>query len=466
MSRVRFSKLVNNFCYFLIFFLVVSYSISPKLFSKLNINFGVPVYTTELVILIITVLLLSRILLNGGKITINAPLKLEFMLFFLIFLISLFTGLFLYEDSEFVLRQSALFYYSIFYFLVIFALGDVENLLKLKFIFWLFFISVNLMAVKYFISIFGINFFKVIGVTIEGMGGAGYFYISLLMIIEISLLMYMKKNIYTVIFFIDIIFLLAVAVLYSIRGDWVALIAALLFFWIIVGITPGLKRVLHNFNVVLLSSVIIITLVGLFVYIYNIGSSLSLFIKIKREFLSIFDVFLGNLSSSGTATRWRLNANLNTIWRLINWNEMFRDVLTKPVLGFGFGNKFLSYSAVALGWTTGVREGWVESHNYLISFLYRSGFLGLGSFILIIVSFFRKVFRFLRNCLDERIKIIIAGLASCIIYILVLGLLEVVLEIPYMGSFLWIIMGFIMVIINYYNKRTGNISSNDSKRTD
>jgi len=82
------------------------------------------------------------------------------------------------------------------------------------------------------------------------------------------------------------------------------------------------------------------------------------------------------------------------------------------------------------------------------------------------VSFFRKVFRFLRNCLDERIKIIIAGLASCIIYILVLGLLEVVLEVPYMGSFLWIIMGFIMVIINYYNKRTGSISRNESKGTD
>jgi len=466
MLRLRFSKLVNNFCYFLILFLIISYSISPKLFSKININFGVPVYTTELVILIITVLLLSKVLLDGGKMIINVPLKLEFMLFFLIFLISLFTGLFLYEDSEFVLRQSALFYYSIFYFLVIFALSDVDNLLKLKYIFWLFFISVNLMAAKYFISIFGINFFKIIGFTIKGMGGAGYFYISLLLIIEVSLLMYMKKSVYTIVFFIDIIFLLAVAVLYSIRGDWVALIAALLFFWIIVGITPGLKRVLHNFNVVLLSSVIIITLVGLFVYIYNIGSSLSLFIKIKREFLSIFDVFLGDLSSSETATRWRLNANLNTIWRLINWNEMFRDVLTKPVFGFGFGNKFLSYSAVALGWTTGVREGWVESHNYLISFLYRSGFLGLGSFILIIVSFFRKVFRFLRNCLDERIKVIIAGLVSCIIYILVLGLLEVVLEVPYMGSFLWIIMGFIMVIINYYNKRTGSISRNESKGTD
>ena len=456
--RLRFSKLVNNFCYFLILFLVVSYSISPKLFSKLNINIGVPLYTTELVLLFMTVLLLLKVLLNGGKIIINAPLKLEFMLFFLVFLISLFTGLFLYEDSEFVLRQSALFYYSIFYFLVIFALSDIENLTKLKFIFWLFFITVNLLAIKYTISVFNISFFKIIGFTIEGMGGAGYFYISLLLIIEVSFLMYMKKNILTVIFFIDIFLLLAATAFYGVRGDWIALMAALLFLWIIVGTTPGLKRVLHNYNMVILSSVIIITLIGLYIYMYNIGTSHNLFLKMKREFLSIFDIFLGNLSDSESATRWRVNANLSAMWRLINWNEMFRDVLSKPLLGFGFGNKFLSYSTIALGWTTGIREGWVESHNYLLSFLYRSGFLGLGSFILIIVSFFRKVFRFLRNCIDERIKIIIAGLTSCIIFILVIGLMEVALEIPYMGSFLWIIMGFIMVIINYYNKKTEGIS--------
>ena len=290
------------------------------------------------------------------------------------------------------------------------------------------------------------------------MGGAGYFYISLLLIIEVSFLMYMKKNILTVIFFIDIFLLLAATAFYGVRGDWIALMAALLFLWIIVGTTPGLKRVLHNYNMVILSSVIIITLIGLYIYMYNIGTSHNLFLKMKREFLSIFDIFLGNLSDSESATRWRVNANLSAMWRLINWNEMFRDVLSKPLLGFGFGNKFLSYSTIALGWTTGIREGWVESHNYLLSFLYRSGFLGLGSFILIIVSFFKKVFRFLRNCMDERIKIIIAGLTSCIIFILVIGLMEVALEIPYMGSFLWIIMGFIMVIINYYNKKTEGIS--------
>jgi len=43
------------------------------------------------------------------------------------------------------------------------------------------------------------------------------------------------------------------------------------------------------------------------------------------------------------------------------------------------------------------------------------------------------------------------------VYILVLGMFEVVLEIPYMGSFLWMIMGLVIVITNYYNKKISTI---------
>ena len=457
MLKLKFSRLTDNFNYFLILFLVVGYSLSPKLFSKININFGIPLYTTELIIFFIIVLLLSKVFLNDGKLVMAAPLRLEFMLFYLIFLISIFTGLFLYKDFAFVLRQSALFYYSIFYFLIILTFSEIDNLLKLKVIFWLFFISTNLMAFKYFVSIFGVNFFNIIGVRIEGMGGSGYFYISLLLILEIVFLMYMKKNVFTAIFFIDIVFLMAVNILYSVRGSWVATVVAVIFLWIFIGITPGLRRVFNNFNVVLLSSVLIIIFLGFFVYIYQIGSSNNLFIQIKREFLSIFDVILGNISSPNTQTRWRLNANVNTMWRLVIWKEMFGNILMKPVFGFGFGSKFLSSNAAILGWSTGISVGWVESHNYFLSFLFRNGFLGLGSFILIFVNFFRYVFKFFRNCEEERIKIIIIGLISCLIYILTLGLFEVVLEVPYMGSFLWIIMGFVIVIINYYNKQSSTI---------
>ncbi len=463
MLKIKFNNLVNNLGYLLILFLIISYSISPKLFSKININFGIPIYITEFIIFFVVLLFFIKILLNNGKLAIEIPLRMEFKLFYLIFLISLFSGLFLYKDFAFVLRQSALFYYSIFYFLVILIFRDNSSLLKIKFIFWLFFISVNLVAIKYFISVFGINFFDIIGVTIEGMGGSGYFYISLLLIIEIGLLVYMKKRILTIVFFADIVLLIAVAVFYRVRGNWVAIVVAVIAFWIFIGITPGLKRILHNFNFILVSSIIIIIFLGLLIYFYKVSIPGILFTQIQREFLSIFDFLSGNLSDSGAATRWRLNANLNTMWRLITWREMFIEILNKPILGFGFGSKFISGNTILGGWTVGTSQGWVEAHNYFLSFLYRSGFLGLGSFIFIIVNFFRYTFRFLRNCKEQIIKLMIISLMSCIIYILVLGMLEVVLEVPYMGSFLWIIMGVVIVIINYHNKVSNNSRNNRGK---
>jgi O-antigen ligase len=142
---------------------------------------------------------------------------------------------------------------------------------------------------------------------------------------------------------------------------------------------------------------------------------------------------------------------------------MFSEVLSKPILGFGFGSKFISGNTILGGWSVGTSQGWVEAHNYFLSFLYRSGFLGLGSFIFIIVNFFRYTFRFLRNCKEQIIKLMIISLMSCIIYILVLGMLEVVLEVPYMGSFLWIIMGIVIVIINYHNKVLNNSGNNRSR---
>jgi O-antigen ligase len=123
-----------------------------------------------------------------------------------------------------------------------------------------------------------------------------------------------------------------------------------------------------------------------------------------------------------------------------------------PILGFGFGRKFISQETLSLGYTTGTMEGWVEAHNIFLSFLYKTGFLGLGSFLIIIVSFFRKVIRFLRVCMEENIKMIVIGLSCCIVYILVLSATEVIIEVPYFGSILWIIMGLIIVIMNYYER--------------
>jgi len=428
---LKHGNLINSLCYFFLLFLIIGFNLFAKSFSKLHMTFlGIPIYITETIIIFIFVLCLLRVLfVDDGKLILRSPLKLEFILFYLIFFISLFTGFFLYQDLAYILRQSALFYYSIFYFLVILTLSHIGNL-RLKFIFVLFFSSCNIVAFLYILNLLGIK------ISIKGLGSAGYFYISLLLIIEFVYLTYLKRSILRTIFFIDTLLLLVVTILYGVRGNWVAVLITIFSIWLLFVIIPGLKREFNNFNVIIFSFVPIIIFFGVLLSV----DKPDLLLKIKEEFLSFFNILSG-----------RTLPSINARWRLITWREMFDGILGRPVFGYGFGKKFISQTTLNLGWTTGLEEGWVEAHNYCLSFLYRSGFLGLGAFFMIIGSFFKKIVSFLRICKEEKIKIIIISLLCCIIYILVLGFFEVVLEIPYLGSFLWIIMGLVIVIINNYS---------------
>lgn len=441
--RLKYNNLAENLGYYFILFLMVGFSLSPKDFSKLGISFsGITIYITEIIIVAIFILLYLKIIFNDGKLILKTPMKLEFALFYSIFLISLFTGLFLYNDFAFVLRQSALFYYSIFYFLVILVLNDIDSLLKLKFIFLLLFISVNVIAVYLFLNFFHINLLDMIGFRYLGLAGERYFYIALLLVFEVVYLTFIRRSAFTVILLISIIMLLFVSFILSVRGSWIAVLIAVLSAWIFLGATPGLKRELRNFNLLVLSLVVIIIILGLLVYFKKIAIDPYFFKQIKGEILSLFNIY----------TRDNTTPTVNTTWRLATWKEMFSEIKNMPILGFGFGRKFISQETLSLGYTTGTMEGWVEAHNIFLSFLYKTGFLGLGSFLIIIVSFFRKVIRFLRVCMEENIKMIVIGLSCCIVYILVLSATEVIIEVPYFGSILWIIMGLIIVIMNYYER--------------
>ena len=441
--KLKYNNLSDNLSYFFILFLLAGFSLYPKDFSKLGIGFsGITIYITEIIIGTVFILLYLKMIFNDGKLTLKVPMKLEFALFYFIFLISLFTGLFLYKDIAYVLRQSALFYYSVFYFLVILIFNDIDNFLKLKFIFLLLFIFINIIALYLFLNFFHINLLDIIGLRSLGLAGERYFYISLLLVFEVVYLTFMRRSVFSVILIISIIIQLFVTFTLGVRGNWIAVLIAILFAWIFLGTIPGLKRELRNFNLLVLSFMVIIIILGLLVYFNKIGIPPDFFKKMKGEILSLLNIY----------TRDNTTPTVNTSWRLITWKEMLSEIKDRPILGFGFGKKFISQETLYLGWTTGTKEGWVEAHNIFLSFLYKTGFLGLGSFLIIIVSFFRKVIRFLRVCMEENIKIIVIGLSCYIMYILALSFFEVVLEVPYFGSILWIFMGLIIVIINYYER--------------
>jgi len=441
----KISSLINNLNYLIIIFLITGYTLFSKVFSKLNINIkGFHTYITEVSIIFIILLYSFKLFYcNKEKFILRNPFNVEFALFYFIFLISLIRGFFLYNDYTFILRQSALFYYSIFYFLVIIALNNIDSLLKLKYIFIAFLISSNIVALFFILNFFNINIIKP---NFTGLGDAGYIYISLLSIIELAYIVYIKNIFLEFIFFINILLLLIANIFYRCRGSWVAIIVALLFIYIAFKIARGFHKEFLKLNIILFFILILLIIfTGLLLFYKN-----DLWISIKEEIVSFYHGIFGKTEQ---LIDIRNISAVNIKWRLVTWKDMFIGVLRSPFFGYGFGKKFISKTTLEMGWGTGLREGWVESHNYLLSFLYRAGVFGLGAFLFIIISFFRKVIGFLKDCKDKKIEIITIGLLGCIVYILTLGLFEVILEVPYGGSFLWIIMGIVIATINFYEKR-------------
>ena len=444
------NKLIIIFEYFtfiLLSLLICGYVLFSKTFSKIAFNlYTLPIYINELFLIIGLIICIVFLINKAPQKFIKLDLlNIGFLSFYILFFVSLFRGIFLYGDKNFVLRQSALFYYSIFFFITIFAFNNGLNR-KIKILNYILLISGNIIAIAFLLE--NINL-KILKFLPEGFGEAGYCFISLLLFLIIINLLLAKSKILKILYCLDLIMVLVVVFYYMVRGAWVAIIIALIFNIIGFFIIKLDRKKLLSFNIVFFTAIIFSTII-IFIII-NFQSEMSSVAKMK--FQSFYNSF--NKSTSEVISG-RDIPSINTKWRLITWKDMLIEVNKSPFLGYGFGKKFISKTTLEYGWTTGLEDGWVESHNYIISFLFRSGLLGLFSFLFIIAAFFKKVFEFIKKHIREELKIILICLLSSIVYILILGLFEVVLEVPYFGFFLWFLMGLCISIINNENRNNLN----------
>ncbi len=138
---------------------------------------------------------------------------------------------------------------------------------------------------------------------------------------------------------------------------------------------------------------------------------------------------------------------------------MLRELSEKPLFGWGFGKPFRSPTVEALGWDYGEEEGWIDPHNSHLNIAYKTGIIGFSIFLLIILRFLGRTIRLLsRMRQDDKIKLYIMGLLTCFVHVLILALFVVALEGPYLGAFLWITMGLIVVLENIYKKKYTEVS--------
>ena len=427
LSYFRIEKIVKNIFFILFLLLISGYILIPKAFSKLKIEIGpLPVYITEIFI-ILSVLLLFFLIIKNKFVVKKIYLFNYFLAFFMIGLLSLSIGLYNYRDVTYILRQSSLFYYSIFYFIVFYIFDELK---KIKYFIFTILICSNLLIFIFIARYFGITADIFRGLAIYMIGGGYYFPIAILLILELNFFEIVKNRFLKMLIFLNVIVLVIISIIENVRGNWIAIISALIFSFVL---ARNKKRFVIDIAII----------VGILVFLLSVALLImpGFFENTMNEVKSFKNLSFFNVNSDYGIE------SANTSWRIITWKGFIKEFTKRPVFGWGFGRKYLPDETFYFGWNTGLAENWVSTHNHAISFLYMSGIVGLISFAAIVTIFFRKSILFLRQPGSVKEKYTFIAFTGCIIYIMILGLFEVVLEIPYQGVFLWVFFAFNMVII-------------------
>ena len=417
-----------NYKYFLLLLLILGFALFARGFAHLGIEIGgLPLYITEAVLFATVATLLLDKLIRGDRLSYlkNIPLKKEFAFFYLVGFIALIRGLISYTPLL-TLRHSALLYYSIFYFLIPILFKDlrrIELLFKVVFVACIIIPIAALLKTDFMINIYG------------GLGHYSYFYLSLAVIFESVYLARLKKRIHKVLLILIIFLQLFVILMSETRAAWIALFVSLLF---LLYLSPRMGKSKRRVRTI-------------FLYVVLGGVILPIFVALVNPLL--FNVIKTEVVSTLFFYRVQTVSASNVWWRLFIWRDMLGELSRKPLFGWGFGKPFRSPTLEALGWEHGAREGWIDPHNSHLNIAYKTGVIGFSIFLLIMIRFFRRTMSFLRHISQHgKIESYVVALLTCVVYILTIALFLVVLEGPYMGSFLWICMGLIVALENIYRK--------------
>ena len=397
-------------------------------FSYIKLPF-IPLYSAELFILFF-ILFIVLLLLSGRSIKlVNCP-KIEFALFLTLILYEIVYGLLQYDDILFVIRQSAIFYYSIFFFLTILTFNTIHKIDKLT---KTLYASIIILIVS---SIFGIVFANI--------GSFSYFYFSIALV---AFLVYisLNKDAKPILKLITIILFILIA-LSEVRAVWVGISVGFLFAFV----NSLNNKYFKLFTVKLFTIgtlILFVSFAGLLIAKPKAVNS------IYYEFLSIFSTTKEHMTSSN-----------NTKWRLYVWKDIINESMEKPVLGWGFGKKFVPPTIVKLNWGGSWRQpnindpeakGFQDPHNSFLNILHSTGIIGLFLFFLIIARVISHGLKAINNTSSNTVRTYLIALILIVVCILGTSLTMVVIEGPYFGIPFWVSLGLITAIVNISKEETG-----------
>jgi len=444
------------------------------LFSRdfVHLHFpGTPIYSTELFLILIALSIALKWLKSRPIQLPDFSLKYPFLLLYLIAAVALTRGLFIYSDKVFVLRQAALFYYSILYFILPLAYNDINKIKRFiySYIICCAVIVIVWLSKAYFTDI----------------GSFGNIYLAVGILIMTAVV---EKNKLVRTGFLLISGLGAVYIVDDmVRAVWVAVIGTIALALALSFVGEKFKRVAMNFTFKVVPISVLFVLGYFALNSQNIAPFFSKIISInpfvgakhnpaqgpylvkenipanpsKDDMKGFGSVAYPAQTSKGVIYNFREimvkaqvgQPSVNTRWRLLCWKDIIIESFKKPLMGWGFGKKFIPESIVKLGWGGSWGEqGFQDPHNSYLSVFYRTGLIGLSIFVFIILYFIYKTIIFIMSSIDSTNVFMAIAFLLVFIFINAVSMFMVVLEGPFLGIFLWLSMGFVESLMNIEKK--------------
>jgi len=156
--------------------------------------------------------------------------------------------------------------------------------------------------------------------------------------------------------------------------------------------------------------------------------------------------------------------------RLLIWNSTIDMIKDRPLFGSGLGTfplYYLDYQADFLQNNPGYMQFLgkaAETHNEYLQIWAEMGIIGLLSFLLIIIIFYRTNLNLIKKVKTIEGKIIIIGLISGIAVTLIHSTFSFPFHIPAVGAAFWFLIGISMASENIFCNKSKEIKIIDFKK--
>lgn len=216
----------------------------------------------------------------------------------------------------------------------------------------------------------------------------------------------------------------------EVRAAWVGIIPALI-----------LVTILMKKEVKILLLIIPVLAVSLFLVDYFF----------KRQTVNMIKSEVEGFTPGERDTR----AKKNVVFRLLIWEQTWKLIQEKPVLGWGFGSfpqYYIYKNPLPSPKGIGPGSSITPAHNHVLAITYKMGFLGLALFLFINLRVFLLGALYYRKCRSPLHQRFLGASLAALVFWHGNALFFDVLESPPTGIFLWVILGAIISIVHLDKK--------------